>query len=163
MIEIRRATVDDVPAIREIYNDAVLKTVATFDTETKTLEDRRAWFEHHGTKYPVLVVVEDGVVIGWASITPWSDRIAYAGTVEDSVYIAESRRGRGIGKKLLKEIIDAGQKAGFHTVIARIANENQISVHIHEQVGFKSIGIMKECGRKFGRLLDVNMMQKIYD
>jgi L-amino acid N-acyltransferase len=163
MLEIRRATVEDVPAILEIYNDAVLKTVATFDTETKTLEDRKAWFAHHGTKYPVLVAALGGKVIGWASITPWSERIAYAGTVEDSVYIAEAYRGKGFGITLLKAIIDEGQKAGFHTVIARIANENRVSVKIHEQVGFTSIGIMKECGVKFGRLLDVNMMQKIYD
>ena len=74
MLEIRRATGADLPAITEIYNDAIQKTVATFDTETKTVEDRRAWLEHHGTKYPVLVAVEDGVIKGWASLSPWSDR-----------------------------------------------------------------------------------------
>jgi phosphinothricin acetyltransferase len=74
MLEIRRAMLADLPGITEIYNDAILKTVGTFDTETKTVEDRRAWFEHHGTKYPVLVAVEDGIVKGWASISAWSDR-----------------------------------------------------------------------------------------
>lgn len=74
MLEIRRATVADLPVITEIYNDAILKTVATFDTETKTIEDREAWLEHHGEKYPVLVAVEDGVIKGWASLSPWSDR-----------------------------------------------------------------------------------------
>ena len=74
MLEIRRATVADLPAITEIYNDAILKTVATFDTETKTIEDQKAWLEHHGEKYPVLVAVEDSVIKGWASLSPWSDR-----------------------------------------------------------------------------------------
>ncbi len=74
MLKIRRATEGDLPAITEIYNDAILKTVATFDTETKTVKDRKEWLNHHGTKYPVLVAIEDGIIKGWASLSPWSDR-----------------------------------------------------------------------------------------
>ncbi len=162
MLEIRRATITDLPAITEIYNDAILKTVATFDTETKTVEDRKAWLEHHGAKYPVLVAVEDGIIKGWASLTPWSDRCAYSGTVENSVYVKADCRGNGIGKKLLEVLLDEGQKAGFHTVIARIAETNDISIHLHELFGFKVIGVMEEVGVKFDKLLDVYMMQKIY-
>ena len=162
MLEIRRATIHDIPEITEIYNDAILKTVATFDTETKTVEDRRAWFEHHGMNYPVLVAVEDGAVKGWASLTPWSDRCAYAGTVENSVYVKEEYRCKGIGKKLLDALLEAGRKAGFHTVIARIAETNDVSIHLHEAAGFKHIGVIEEVGVKFGKLLDVYMMQKIY-
>jgi L-amino acid N-acyltransferase len=162
MIGIRRATAGDLPAITEIYNDAILKTVATFDTETKTIEDRRAWLEHHGMKYPVIVAVEGGVVKGWASLTPWSDRLAYAGTVEDSVYVKEECRCHGIGKTLLDALMEEGQKAGFHTVIARIAETNDVSIRLHEKAGFKIIGVMVEVGVKFGNLLDVNIMQKIY-
>lgn len=163
MLEIRRATVADLPGITEIYNDAILKTVATFDTETKTIEDRRAWFEHHGAKYPVLVAVEDGIIKGWASLTAWSDRCAYSGTVENSVYVKEDCRGCGIGRKLLEALIEEGHKAGFHTVIARIAEGNDVSIHLHEVTGFRHIGVMQEVGVKFGKLLDVYMMQKICD
>jgi phosphinothricin acetyltransferase len=162
MLEIRRATADDLPEITEIYNDAILKTVATFDTETKTIEDRRAWLEHHGSKYPVLVAVEDGVVKGWASLTPWSERLAYAGTVENSVYVKEEFRCHGIGKALLDVLMEEGKKAGFHTVIARIAETNDVSIRLHEKAEFKTIGVMEEVGVKFGKLLDVYMMQKIY-
>lgn len=162
MLEIRRATVDDLPAITEIYNDAILKTVAIFDTETKTLEDRRAWFKLHGAKYPVLVAIEDGVIQGWASLTAWSDRCAYAGTVENSVYVKEEYRCHGVGKKLLDVLMEKGQKAGFHTVIARIAETNDVSIRLHEKAGFKIIGVMEEVGVKFGKLLDVYMMQKMY-
>jgi phosphinothricin acetyltransferase len=162
MLEIRQATTGDLPAITEIYNDAILKTVATFDTETKTIDDRRAWLEHHGVKYPVLVAVENGVVKGWASLTPWSDRCAYSGTVENSVYVREECRGYGIGKKLLDVLMEEGRKAGFHTVIARIAETNDVSIRLHEKAGFKIIGVMEEVGVKFGKLLDVNIMQKIY-
>jgi L-amino acid N-acyltransferase len=162
MLEIRRAVAADLPAITAIYNDAILKTVATFDTETKTLEDRKAWFEDHGVKYPVLAVLEDGITIGWGSLSPWSDRCAYAGTVEDSVYIREDRRGLGIGKKLIHTLLQEGHRSGFHTVIARIAETNDVSVHLHELYGFKTIGVMEEVGVKFGKLLDVYMMQKVY-
>jgi L-amino acid N-acyltransferase YncA len=162
MLEIRRAVPEDIPGITEIYNDAILKTVATFDTETKTIEDRRVWLEHHGTRYPVLVASENGFIVGWASLSPWSDRCAYDGTTEDSVYVGESARGRGIGKKLLETLLEAGQKAGFHTVIARIAETNDVSLRLHEKAGFRHIGVMEEVGVKFGLLLDVYLMQKIY-
>ncbi len=160
-LAIRHATIDDLDAITEIYNDAILKTVATFDTEPKTREDQKSWFECHGTKYPILVAEKNNRVIGWASLSEWSDRCAYSDTAEISLYIKEEFRGQGIGKKLLKEILQEGQKGGLHTVIARIAEGSEISIHIHKSCGFEHIGIMKEVGRKFGRLLDVYLMQKI--
>jgi L-amino acid N-acyltransferase YncA len=163
MLNIRNASLADTPAITNIYNDAVLNTTASFDIELRTVEDRKAWFKSHHPKYPVLVAVEDGIIVGWASLSPWSDRRAYAGTVEDSVYVRESSKGNGIGKKLLEELLEQGFKAGFHTVIARIADNNNISIHLHEVFDFKMIGIMKEVGFKFGKLLDVYLMQKIFE
>jgi phosphinothricin acetyltransferase len=162
MFEIRYASLFDIPAITEIYNDAVLNTVASFDTEVKTIDDRTAWFENHDKKYPVLVAISDNILIGWASLSPWSDRLAYSRTVEDSVYVRKSIQGRGIGKKLLERLLEEGSKAGFHTVIARIVEKNGVSIHLHDLYGFKTIGVMKEVGTKFGRLLDVYIMQKIY-
>ena len=79
-----------------------------------------------------------------------------------SVYVAEDRRGRGIGKNLLEAVIAKGREAGLHSVIARIAEGNEGSVRLHRAVGFDEIGLMKEVGRKFGRLLDVLLMQRIY-
>ena len=73
-MNIRRATLKDLPGITEIYNDAILKTTATFDTEPKTIEEQRVWFEHHDECFPVIVAVENGVVLGWASLSRWSDR-----------------------------------------------------------------------------------------
>jgi L-amino acid N-acyltransferase YncA len=159
---IRLAILEDLGAITEIYNDAILKTVATFDTEPKTVEEQKHWFESHGPKYPILVAEQDTVIVGWASLSQWSNRCAYSDTAEISLYIREDQRGKGIGHKLLEAIIDAGQNVDLHTVIARIAEGNEVSIHLHEAVGFKHIGIMKQVGRKFGRLLDVYMMQKIY-
>jgi len=163
MLKIRQAKLEDLSAITEIYNDAVLKTVATFDTEPKTIEEQRRWFVGHGSKYPILVAEQDGIVVGWASLSKWSGRCAYSRTAEISLYVREDCRRKGIGRNLLEEIVQAGQKAGLHTIVARIAEGNEVSIRLHESVGFEHIGVMKEVGRKFGRFLDVHLMQKILD
>jgi len=158
----RPAKLDDLEAITEIYNEAILTTDATFDTEPKSDAEQRVWFTNHGPKNPILVAELDGTVVGWASLSKWSPRRAYADTAEVSLYIKEEFRSRGIGKKLLETIIQEGDRAGLHTVIARITTGNKESIHLHEQAGFKHIGIMREVGQKFGKLLDICLMQKIY-
>ena len=163
MLTIRSATLQDLGAITEIYNDAILKTVATFDTETKTEAEQQRWFEGHGSRYPILVAEEDNLIVGWASLSQWSDRCAYSDTAEASLYVREEYRGRGIGRKLNEAIIKAGRKAGLHTLIGRIAAGNDVSLRLAESAGFRHIGVMRECGRKFGRLLDVHLVQYIYE
>lgn len=162
MVTVRRATLEDLVAITEIYNEAILTTVATFDTRTKTLKEQRDWFERHGPRYPILVAEQDGTVCGWASLSEWSDRCAYSDTAEISLYVREENRGEGIGGELMEAILKEGERAGLHTVIARIAEGNEASIRLHESQGFEHIGVMREVGRKFGRLLDVHLMQKIY-
>jgi L-amino acid N-acyltransferase YncA len=163
MITIRKAALADLGAITEIYNEAILKTIATFDTEPKTDAEQKSWFDHHGPKYPILVAEEANLIVGWASLSQWSDRCAYSDTAEASLYVREEYQGKGIGRKLAEAIIEAGRKAGLHTLIARIASENKVSIHLSESVGYQHIGVMKECGRKFGRLLDIHLMQYIYE
>lgn len=163
MLTIRRATLKDLDAITEIYNEAILKTVATFDTKPKTLEEQKLWFANHGPKHPLLVAEHNGIVVGWASLSRWSERCAYSDTAEISLYVKEEHRRKGIGRKLLEAIMQEGQKAGLHTVIARITEGSEVSIHLHKSAGFEHIGIMKEVGRKFGKRLDVYLMQKIYE
>jgi L-amino acid N-acyltransferase YncA len=159
---IRRAEPGDLGAITEIYNEAVLTTDASFDTEPKTEDEQGTWFMKHGPKHPIIVAEMDGTVTGWASLSEWSDRRAYADTAEISLYVKEEHRGKGTGRRLLETIILEGEKVGLHCVVARIVAGNDISVHLHESVGFENVGTMREAGRKFGRLLDVIVMQKIY-
>lgn len=161
-VTIRQAEREDVPAITVIYNEAILTTEASFDTEPKTLEEQNAWFISHDSRHPIMVAEQDGTVTGWASLSDWSDRCAYANTAEISLYVIEDRQGKGTGKKLMEAIITEGQKAGLHAVVARIVAGNDISIHLHESFGFEHVGIMREVGWKFGRLLDVVLMQKIY-
>ena len=160
--DIRKAVLADVPAITEIYNEAIMTTSATFDTEPKTVIDRKKWFKAHGPRNPVIVAEIDGNVIGWASLSEWSTRCAYADTVELSLYIKETFRNRGIGKLLMQAVLGEGKKAGLHTVISRITGGNDVSINLHHQFDFKDIGVMKEVGNKFGTLLDVYMLQKMY-
>jgi L-amino acid N-acyltransferase len=159
---IRKALSKDIKAITDIYNEAILTTDATFDAIPKTIAEQQEWFEDHGPHNPILVAETDGKVTGWASLTKWSTRCAYADTAEISVYVAQASRDTGTGKRLMEEILAAGEKAGLHTILSRITGGNARSIHLHEKFGFTHIGVMKEVGNKFGRTLDVVMMQKIY-
>jgi phosphinothricin acetyltransferase len=160
--EIRKAVPLDVPAITKIYNEAILTTTATFDIKPKTVASQRNWFKDHGKRNPVLVAVVDGKVVGWVSLSEYSARCAYADTVELSLYIKEEFRNQGVGKRLMTAVLAEGQKAGLHSVISRIAGGNDISIHLHKQFGFQDVGMMKEVGNKFGKLLDVYIMQKMF-
>ena len=162
MTKIRKATLNDLPEITEIYNEAILKTVATFDTKPKTLAEQKTWFMRHGAKNPIIVAEDKGIIVGWAALSEWSDRCAYADAAEVSLYVREEHQGQGIGRRLLEKLVEKGKEVGLHTIIARIAEGNEISVYLHKSLGFEHIGVMKEVGHKFGRLLDVHLMQKIY-
>ena len=162
-LTIRRATVEDAAAIAHIYNEAILNTTATFDTEPKTPEERLAWLKSHDERHPVLVGIVNHKLIGWASISLWSDRPAYADTAETSFYVSSSHRGRGIGRKLKEAIIEEAKRLGYHTLIARITAGSEVSLHLNESTGYVHVGTLKEVGRKFGKLLDVHILQKILD
>jgi len=162
MVKLRSARREDLDSITEIYNEAIIKTAATFDTEPKTVEDQKKWFDDHEAKNPILVAELNGVIVGWASLSKWSDRCAYSDTAEISLYIQEEHQGKGIGKYLIEAIVKEGEKTGLHTIIARITEGNESSLHLHRSVGFTHIGVMKEVGKKFDKRLDVHLMQKIY-
>jgi L-amino acid N-acyltransferase YncA len=162
MVKLRSARRDDLDSITEIYNEAIVKTVATFDTELKTYEEQKKWFDDHESKNPILVAELNGVIVGWASLSKWSDRCAYSDTAEISLYVREEYQEKGIGRQLIEAIIEEGKKTGLHTIIARITAGNESSLHLHRSVGFTHIGVMKEVGKKFGKRQDVHLMQKIY-
>ncbi len=152
----------DLAAVTEIYNEAILTTTATFDSQPKTLVEQTAWFTAHDQKHPLLTAEQDQEVIAWASLSEYSPRQAYANTAELSVYVKSGFRNRGIGKQLITKTLTAGRDAGLHTVLSRIVEGNDSSIHLHEFSGFITVGIMREVGYKFGRLLDVRIMQLIY-
>ncbi len=162
MYNIRKAELKDISSIMEIYNKEIREAVATFDTEEKTFDEIKEWFRDHGPKNPIIVAEKDNEIVGWAALSKYDDKKAYSDTAEISLYVLRNFQGKGIGKKLMKKIIDEGKKVGLHTIIARITEGNKISVKLHKKYGFDQIGIYKEVGKKFGKTLDVFLMQKIY-
>lgn len=161
-LSIRRARVGDSEPIREIYNEAVATTAATFDTEPRTPDAQARWLAEHCRPYGILVAERAGRIEGWASLSRWSERRAYAATAEDSVYVRSACRGAGVGRRLLTRLVDEGARSGFHTLLARIADGNAPSRHLHTELGFERVGVMREVGEKFGRRIDVELFQRVY-
>lgn len=162
MIKVRLATTDDASAIQEIYNREVVSSTVTFDLVPRTLDDQLAWLDEHSGAHPALVAVDDrDLVRGFASLSPYRSRPAYRTTVEDSVYVHASFRGQGVGKLLLTQALELAGAHGFHAVMARIVGTHEASINLHRCCGFELVGVEKEVGRKFGRWLDVALMQRL--
>jgi phosphinothricin acetyltransferase len=159
-LAIRLALDSDLPAIFAIYDEQVLHGTATFETVPRPPEQHADWLRQHPpTRYPALVAETDRGVVGWATLSAWSPRQAYARTAESSVYIHKDHRGQGIGLALMRDIIALAPGLGIRQVIARLAEGNEASVRLHESLGFTTLGVMRRVGEKFGRVLDVRMMQ----
>ncbi|MBW3537615.1 MAG: GNAT family N-acetyltransferase [Actinobacteria bacterium] len=157
---VRAASEADAAGILEIYNHAVTATVDTFDLVPRTLEQQAAWIRDHAGGHPAVVAVDgSGTVLGFGSLSQYRPRPAYATTVEDSVYVAESARGAGIGKAVLADLVRRAREHGFHSVIGRIVGHNEVSIGLHRACGFVEVGTEQEVGRKFNRWLDVVVMQ----
>lgn len=163
-ITIRPASIDDVPTITDIYNEAVLRTTATYDIDPQTVDARVCWFnEHQESGLPVFVAESNGIVVGWSSLSSFRGKDGYRFTVENSIYITEDYRGRGLGKRLLAGLIDSGRELGLHGIIAGIDAETEASIRLHASFGFEKVAYLKQVGFKFGRWLDVVFMQLILD
>lgn len=161
---IRTAVPQDIPALMDIYNEAILHTTATFDTEVKDMENRKAWFAEHNGRYVIYVDVEDGKVAGYASLSRYRDRKAFDPAVEISIYVHKDYRGRGIGRSLMENVLAyAAECDEIDTVISLITSENAASIHLHEVYGFEYCGQIKNAGTKFGRKLSLNAYQILYD
>lgn len=158
-MEIRRATDRDGEAIREIYNAEVLTSVATLDLIPRTEEEQRVWMAAHSGVYPTLVAEVDRRVVGFSSLSPYRPRPGYSTAVEDSVYVADDARGQGLGRALLLAIVETARSHGFHSVVGRISAEQEASIGLHTACGFDMIGVEREVGRKFGRFIDVAIVQ----
>jgi L-amino acid N-acyltransferase len=161
MMEVRLAHRGDSEAIRAIYNAEVSGSTATFDIVERSAPDQLDWLYRHAGAHPAIVATSGGEVCGFGSLSPYRDRAAYSTSVEDSVYVSEAWRRQGVGHFLLTELVDLATLHGFHTVIGRIAGGNEGSVLLHERCGFQVIGIEREVGRKFGRWLDVTLVQRL--
>jgi phosphinothricin acetyltransferase len=160
-MQLRLASLDDAEAIRQIYNVEVTSSTATFDLVPRSLEDQRAWQDARSGAHAVLVAEDHGQVVGFASLSKWRDRPAYSTTVEDSVYVHRDHHGQGVGKALLGELIVTATNHGFHACMARIVGGHDASIALHRSCGFEVVGTEREVGRKFGKWLDVVLMERM--
>ena len=157
-LTIRPAEPDDLGRIFEIYNREVSEEVTTFDTEPRVLGRDDGWLLERPARYPVLVGEADGQIVGWSSLSQWSPRGAYARTAEVSVYVDPSHRGHGYGKALLAAVVELAPSTGAGVLLARVVEPNPASTATHRSLGFEPIGVQRRAGEKFGRILDVTLM-----
>jgi phosphinothricin acetyltransferase len=154
----------DAEAIRAIYNAEVVTTTVTFDLVERTPAEQQAWIDDHTGGHPAIVAIDEssaGIVLGFASLSPYRSRPAYAPTVEDSVYVHPDHRGRGVGRLLLADVVELARDHGFHSIMARIVGGHEASIALHRACGFQEVGCEREVGRKFGKWLDVVLMQRM--
>jgi phosphinothricin acetyltransferase len=138
----------------------------TFDLVPRTLEAQQAWLVEHAGVHPAIVVTEDRggddrVVVGFGCLAPYRSRPAYSTTVENSIYVRRDRQGQGYGRAMLEELLRLATGHGFHAVMARIVDGHEASIALHRSCGFEMVGIEREVGRKFGRWLDVALMERL--
>jgi L-amino acid N-acyltransferase YncA len=159
---IRAATNADIPAIQAIYSHHVLTGVASFEETPPSVDDmraRRAAVLQHGLPY--LVAELEGRVAGYAYATPYRPRAAYRHTIEDSIYIDDASRGRGVGRALLAALIERCEAGPWRQMIAVVADGGSGgSTSLHTALGFEPIGTLKAIGFKHGRWLDTTLMQR---
>lgn len=163
-MQVRDAREEDLSGVLAIYNEVIASTTAVYRDDPATLEERREWWQARTAQgYPVLVAVDDGAVIGFASFGDFRPAPGYRYTVEHSVHVRNDRRGSGVGQALMQPLIARARAMGKHVMMAGVDADNAGSVRFHERLGFERVGHLREVGFKFGCRLDLVFLQRILD
>ena len=158
---IRHCVPSDAAAICAIYNDFVRRTIVTFEEEPVTVSAMAERIAGLSSRLPWLVWEQDGRVDGYAYAAPWRSRASYRKSVETTVYVADSAVRRGIGTALYQALIEDLRERGLHAVVGGIALPNPASVALHEKLGFRQVGQLREIGRKLDRWIDVGYWERL--
>ena len=162
MLQVRDAQEEDLAGVLAIYNDVIATTTAVYRDDPATLEDRREWWQSRAAQgYPILVAVEEAVVVGFASFGDFRASPGYRYTVEHSVHVRAGRRGSGLGQALMQPLIARARALGKHVMMAGVDADNAGSIRFHERLGFERVGHLREVGFKFGRRLDLVFLQRL--
>lgn len=163
-MEIRPATLADLPGITAIYNDVLATSTAIYSETPSTLALRRAWLEdRQGRGYPVLVAAGGPEIHGFASFGDFRAWPGYRYTVEHTVHVRADRRRTGVGRALVAALLEPARALGKHAMLGAIDADNAPSLRLHEQLGFERVAHLPEVGRKFGRWLDLVLVQRLLD
>ena len=152
---IRPVKLGDTKSITDIYNEYVVNSVATFDTEPVSEDDMRSRIADISSHYPYLVYELDGIIAGYCYAHAWKQKAAYKYTLETTIYLSPHYQKREIGKQLMTALIDECRKNGYHALIACITSGNEASNTLHLKLGFKQVSLFEKVGIKFGHRLDV--------
>lgn len=163
-MHIRDAEITDLETIADIYNDAVTRTTAIWNDTVVDVDDRAVWMaERLRAGFPVIVAADESGVLGYATFGAWRPHDGYRFTVEHSVYVRADQHGRGIGTALMHELIARARTLGAHVMIAAVESGNAGSIALHERLGFTEVGRLPQVGAKFGRWLDLTLLQLMLD
>lgn len=163
MLTIRHADTSHLPAIRDIYNDAIAHTTAVWINEQVDLQNRASWLNaRQKDGFPVLVLLEGDQLLGYASYGAFRAFEGYQHTAELSIYIARNARGKGAGDMLMKALVREAAANQIHVLLGAIEAENTASLRLHEKHGFTQTAMLPQVGRKFDRWLDLIFMQRIF-
>ena len=164
MISIRPAVEDDLPSLLDIYNHVILNTTAVYSYHPHSMEMRKEWYaDKLKSHYPVFVADGGGWIAGFSSYGPFRAWPAYKYTIENSVYVAEAHRGNGVGKLLIRPLIDQANILGYHAMIASIDASNTSSLRLHRSFGFEEVAHFRQVGFKFGRWLDLKFLELLLE
>jgi L-amino acid N-acyltransferase YncA len=153
---VRELRTEDWPAVKAIYEQGIAGGNATFENEAPSWEDwDRTHLEGHR-----LVALQDSDIVGWAALSPVSERCVYGGVTENSVYVDDSAQGRGVGRALLEELIARAEGAGIWTIQTGIFPENEASIELHKRCGFRVVGVRERIGQHHGVWRDVVFMER---
>ena len=163
-LRVRPATAADVDAICRIYNQGIEDRVATLETELRTPEERRRWLAARGPRHPVIVAeTEDDTAVGWGSLNAFNARAAYRFVGDFSIYVERGWRGKGVGRVMLKRLIELGRQHGYHKMVLSAFPTNAGGMALYTKLGFRTVGIYKEQGQLDGRWVDTIIMEKLLE
>ena len=161
-LAIRESTVEDLTAIRVIYNEGIADRLATLDEDLKSERDIAEWYAQRSDgRYGVLVAERDRRVVGWASLNPYSHRCAYRGVADLSIYVARDARGTGVGSVLLDAAEVRARTGDFHKIVLFALAENAAGRALYRKLGYRDVGTLTDQGRLDGRFVDVIVMEKL--
>ncbi|MEH7097929.1 arsinothricin resistance N-acetyltransferase ArsN1 family A [Neobacillus vireti] len=157
----RLVSINDLESILHIYNQGIEDRIATLEEDQKDIGYMTEWFNIHNGRFAVIVIETNGEIVGWTSLNPYSNRCAYVGVADLSIYIRRDYRGRGVGSLLLKEIESTAIRNQFNKIVLFTFPFNNLGQGLYRKNGYREVGVFKNQGKLDGCYVDVMIMEKI--
>lgn len=159
--QIREATIRDIGFITKIYNEGIEDRIATLETKLRDEEEMVQWLKNRDERYKVIVVEKDDIIYGWASINVFNSRCCYSRVGDISIYIGREHRGKGIGKILLKGLIEVAKEQEFHKLILSTFDFNNVGHKLYKSLGFREVGTYMNQGILDGNFVNITIMERL--